>query len=112
MIDTCQGDSGGPLMAFKDNRWVLAGITSSGVGCASPDYSGLYTRVSSYIGYIQNILDNPNTETSATTAGSITAAATPISGSTRVILSGSSSLILCILLFVLLLDQHNFDSIQ
>ncbi|CAF4155148.1 unnamed protein product, partial [Rotaria sordida] len=27
--DTCQGDSDGPLMAFVDNRWVLAGITSS-----------------------------------------------------------------------------------
>ncbi|CAF4725232.1 unnamed protein product, partial [Rotaria sp. Silwood2] len=32
--DTCQGDLGGPLMAFVNNRWVLAGITSRGYGCA------------------------------------------------------------------------------
>ncbi|CAF5113345.1 unnamed protein product, partial [Rotaria sp. Silwood1] len=27
--DTCQGDSGGPLMAFVNNRWILAGLSSS-----------------------------------------------------------------------------------
>ena len=50
--DTCQGDSGGPLMAFVNNQWVLAGITSIGPGCARAGYVGIYTRVSSYISFI------------------------------------------------------------
>jgi len=52
LIDTCQGDSGGPLMAFVNNTWVLAGLTSSGHGCAEAGYPGIYTRVSSFISFI------------------------------------------------------------
>ena len=51
-VDTCQGDSGGPLMAFVNNRWMLAGLTSSGLGCARAGYPGVYTRVSSFIPFI------------------------------------------------------------
>ncbi|CAF0874640.1 unnamed protein product [Adineta steineri] len=57
--DTCQGDSGGPLMAFVDNTWVLAGITSSGQGCAQAGYPGIYTRVSPFISFIDSILGIP-----------------------------------------------------
>ncbi|CAF1635710.1 unnamed protein product [Adineta ricciae] len=57
-LDTCQGDSGGPLMAFVNNRWVLAGITSAGNGCARVGQVGLYTRVSQLIRFI-NSLVNP-----------------------------------------------------
>ncbi|CAF1114080.1 unnamed protein product [Adineta steineri] len=54
--DTCRGDSGGPLMAFVDNAWVLAGITSFGQGCAQAGYLGVYTRVSSFIPFINSII--------------------------------------------------------
>ncbi|CAF3316790.1 unnamed protein product, partial [Rotaria socialis] len=47
--DTCQGDSGGLLMIFSSNsRWMLIGVTSSGIGCALTEYSGIYTRVAAY----------------------------------------------------------------
>ncbi|CAF2528240.1 unnamed protein product [Rotaria sp. Silwood2] len=70
--DTCQGDSGGPLMAFVNNRWVLAGITSRGNGCARVGYPGVYTRVSSFISFINSNVDFPRANRTTTPIGEIT----------------------------------------
>ncbi len=44
--DTCQGDSGGPLLVpAPSGGFRLAGDTSYGVGCADPDYPGIYGRI-------------------------------------------------------------------
>lgn len=53
--DTCQGDSGGPLiMEFGKTSYVV-GVTSFGLGCAGEPPS-IYTRVSSYIDWIEKIV--------------------------------------------------------
>jgi trypsin len=44
-VDACQGDSGGPVY-FADGSQVA--LTSWGIGCARPDYPGVYTRTTMY----------------------------------------------------------------
>ncbi len=40
----------------NERRWILAGITSYGVGCGLPDYAGVYTRASVYRDWLQPIV--------------------------------------------------------
>jgi secreted trypsin-like serine protease len=60
-LDTCQGDSGGPLMGFHLDRWYVNGITSYGEGCARPGHPGVYTRVSAYVPWINQVLKRHST---------------------------------------------------
>jgi len=59
-VDACLGDSGGPLLLTSDDgdaaEDVQVGIVSFGVGCNSPDFPGLYSRISDQIGWIDEIV--------------------------------------------------------
>jgi secreted trypsin-like serine protease len=61
-IDTCQGDSGGPLLVrSEDNtKWLHAGATSYGVGCAFPGFPGLYARTSVLSGWATHVATLPS----------------------------------------------------
>ena len=64
--DSCDGDSGGPLIAIgKDDTAVVYGIVSFGPleGCGTPNFPGVYTRVSVFLNWIQsNMEGNQNSE--------------------------------------------------
>jgi secreted trypsin-like serine protease len=66
-------------MAFSNNRWVLAGITSNGIGCAEADYPGIYTRVSSLISFIDS---NVNLSMSENTTILVTTSAMQLNSTT------------------------------
>jgi secreted trypsin-like serine protease len=60
VMDTCRGDSGGPLeiklyAKFKLIPFVV-GITSFGSRCGK-NIPGVYTRVSSYIPWIESVVN-------------------------------------------------------
>jgi secreted trypsin-like serine protease len=59
-MDTCEGDSGGPLeiKLYGQSKLIpfLVGITSFGIGCAT-NKPGVYTRVSSYIDWIESVVN-------------------------------------------------------
>lgn len=54
-IDACQGDSGGPIVVKSNGTDDLqVGVVSWGIGCADPDFPGVYARVSEKIKWINN----------------------------------------------------------
>lgn len=56
--DACRGDSGGPLVAAGpgDARYQLVAVVSTGAGCGNPQFPGIYTRVTSYVSWINSFL--------------------------------------------------------
>ncbi|KAL4721396.1 hypothetical protein ACJJTC_004650 [Scirpophaga incertulas] len=57
--DTCQGDSGSPIqVTSKTNRCIfyVLGLTSFGKKCGVEGLPAIYTRVSSYIDWIESVV--------------------------------------------------------
>ncbi|MBN3302161.1 TRYT protein, partial [Amia calva] len=57
----CEGDSGGPLVCKVNDRWVQAGIVSYGPkDCNPPLKPTVFTRVSSFLHWINNHTNMPD----------------------------------------------------
>jgi secreted trypsin-like serine protease len=52
---SCQGDSGGPIVVDTNTGIQQVGIVSFGIGCADPNYPGVYTRVAEFTDWLDII---------------------------------------------------------
>lgn len=57
-FDEYLGDSGGPMVLQResDKRFQLGGVISWGIGCAESNQPGVYTRISEFRDWINQIL--------------------------------------------------------
>lgn len=58
--DACHGDGGSPLSCLVDGYYELTGIVSWGYKCGRKDLPGLYSKVSTFVGWINQIVSVNN----------------------------------------------------
>ena len=47
------GDSGGPVVKKVGDKFTVLGVVSWGIGCARPEYPGVYTRTARFEDWIK-----------------------------------------------------------
>uniref|UniRef100_A0A8C9GGH9 Peptidase S1 domain-containing protein n=1 Tax=Piliocolobus tephrosceles TaxID=591936 RepID=A0A8C9GGH9_9PRIM len=52
----CPGDSGGPLVCYLPTAWVLVGLASWGLDCWHPAYPSIFTRVTYFTNWIDEVM--------------------------------------------------------
>lgn len=80
-VDACQGDSGGALVIAMPAGPTIAGVVSTGQECGRAEFPGLYTRVTTYLPWLQQRIQPAGM---VPAAPSITLARSPGPGRVRV----------------------------
>ncbi len=70
-VDGCVGDSGGPLYIESDGGQQQVGITSFGVGCAEPNFYGVYTSVANFVDWIDGFTGIGMTSSAGSTSRNV-----------------------------------------
>ena len=52
----CMGDSGGPLQCMEDNKYFVQGVASFVAGGCKTGYPAVFTRVSSFLEWIESVV--------------------------------------------------------
>ncbi|XP_042219787.1 trypsin-1-like [Homarus americanus] len=57
-VDACQGDSGGPLthQQHPDAPWTVVGVVSFGRGCGRPASPGVYTKITTFLPWLTEVM--------------------------------------------------------
>lgn len=58
--DACHGDGGSPLSCLVNGYYELTGIVSWGYKCGQKNLPGLYSKVSTFVGWINQIVSVNN----------------------------------------------------
>ena len=54
--DGCGSDSGAGLITNVGGHMILSGVMSGGIRCGKPKQPGIYTRVSKYVQWIDDVV--------------------------------------------------------
>lgn len=55
-VDSCQGDSGGPVFAHDAGGALQVAVVTGGIGCARPEWYGLYTNVALFDAWLTHTM--------------------------------------------------------
>lgn len=70
-------------MSFSDGRWVLAGITAAGVGCARVGHAAVYTRMSAFVNFVNDVINGGIAGSGSQTTASSQSSGSATSSSNR-----------------------------
>lgn len=73
-VDACQGDSGGGLIVNGTAGPTVAGVVSTGAGCAKAGFPGVYARVTTFLPWITGYIGAPGMAPGAPSKVSVAAA--------------------------------------